>query len=222
MTHAATAPHETEGNLIFTDRGLRPYWAISTLHAIGFDEPSDGIEMAIDGESWTISLTSQEGGIAPRPEDDVDRNRLSEFRLAAAGRGERKAHYHIQPRFPEMCHYETGDQISTPFDHLGGIEGLNVRFSGSNLEPDEYRDLLPQFVRRLVQETEVAIDPALFTGPVHEMSNITAHERYLRIDREWTNKVVGPNGALERLMRPCAHHRAASRRDTGHRRRVRR
>ncbi|WP_457852204.1 DUF7845 domain-containing protein [Natronorarus salvus] len=45
-----------------------------------------------------------------------------------------------------MRPYETGEPISTPFDKKG-IEGINVRFAESNLEPDEFLDLFLEFVQ---------------------------------------------------------------------------
>lgn len=148
MSHVATAPHECEGNLIFTENGLSPYWTTAKLLTTGFDGHASEMEDDINGENWTLSLSYQKSGIKPRLQDDIGGDRLYEFRISATGQGERKANFLIQPRFAEMRHYETGERISTPFDHLAVDEGINVRFAGSNLEPDEYLALLPSSSRR--------------------------------------------------------------------------
>jgi hypothetical protein len=146
VSHIATAPHECEGNLIFTEHGLNPYWVVSKLLFDGFDGYSGEIETDLAGSTWTINLKYQKGGIAPRPDDPVDVDRLYEFRIGLyeEGESERKANYLIQPRFTGMQHYETGERISSPFDHANNAEGVNVHFSGSNFEPKEYYQLLPQ------------------------------------------------------------------------------
>ena len=204
MSHVAPAPHECEGNLIYTGNGLSPYWTVSRLLTSGFGGYSGEIETELDGETWTLSLTYQQSGLAPRAEDDVGGDRLYEFRLAAQGRGERKINYLIQPRFANMRHFETNDRISTPFDHVGANEGINVRFSESNVDPDAVPALLPKFLQELSLEGEVRINPEYFTGPVHEMSNITTYERYLRLHRNWSEKLVGRAGVMQRLMHLCA------------------
>lgn len=83
VSHAATAPHETRGNLIYTGHGLRPYWSISELLDGRFDDSKVETETTIDGEDWTLALTAQRGGIAPRPRDDGGDDRLPGYRLLA-------------------------------------------------------------------------------------------------------------------------------------------
>ncbi|MFP8888322.1 hypothetical protein ACLI4U_00935 [Natrialbaceae archaeon A-CW2] len=83
MSHVATAPHECEGNLIFTENGLSPYWIVGKLLTSGFGGYSGEIETEIDGEEWTLTLTYQKSGIAPRLEDSIGGDRLYEFRIGA-------------------------------------------------------------------------------------------------------------------------------------------
>lgn len=199
MSHVATAPHECAGNLIFCEYGLSPYWAIGTVLTRGFDGHGE-TEVDVDGETWTLSLTYQQGGIAPRLQDDVGGDRLYEFRIGAHGRGERKANFLIQPRFAGMRHYETGEPVSSPFDTIAADEGVNVRFSGSNLEPSEFRALLPMFARALARAGDVPLNTGYFAGDVHEMSNITTYERYVRINRSMSPKLVGRAGIMQRLL----------------------
>ena len=210
VSHVATVPHECEGNLIFTANELSPYWTTAKLLTTGFDGHASEIEADVDGEHWTVSLSYQKSGIRPRLQDDIGGDRLYEFRISATGRGERKANFLIQPRFPEMRHYETGDRISTPFDHIAVDEGINVRFAGSNLEPDEFLALLPQFVQTLALESDVHVNSAYFASSVHEMSNITTYERYVRLNRRWSEKVVGRAGIMQRLLDLCATEKGSN------------
>jgi hypothetical protein len=210
VSHVATAPHECEGNLIFTENGLSPYWTTGKLLTTGFDGYADEIEADIDGEQWALSLSYQQSGIKPRLQDDIGGDRLYEFRINASGHGERKANFLIQPRFPEMRHYETGEQISTPFDHIAVDEGINVRFAGSNLEPNEFLALLPQFVQVIALKGNGHVNPAYFTSAVHEMSNITTYERYVRLNRNWSEKVVGRAGIMQRLLHLCATEKGSN------------
>lgn len=209
MTHVETAPHECEGNLIFTENGLSPYWIIGRLLTSGFGGHSGEIECKANGEMWTISLGYQKSGVAPRRKDDVGGDRLYEFRLSAHGHGERKVNFLIQPRFAGMQHYESGDSIPTPFDHINVDEGVNVRFAESNIEPGELLKLLPELVQVLAKEGGIRVNQDYFTGPVHEMSNITTYERYIRLHRNWSEKLVGRTGAMQRLMHLCANEKGS-------------
>lgn len=205
VTHVATAPHECEGNLIFTANGLSPYWVISKLIYNKFEGYGE-VDVELEGTDWTVNLKYQEGGIAPRSEDPVDVDRLHEYRIGLyeQGEGQRKANFLIQPRFSEMKHFETGETISTPFDHGTPEEGVNVHFSGSNLEPERYYRLLPQLFRILAREAGMRVNHDYFASRPHEMSNLTTFERYVRLRRSMSKKVVGEAGILQRYLHLCA------------------
>ncbi|MCL9812614.1 hypothetical protein [Natranaeroarchaeum aerophilus] len=199
MSHVATAPHELEGNLNFFDRGLSPYWAVSMLLHRGFDGYSGEIATEIGGEKWIVNLKYQKSGIAPRPEDDVN-ERLKEFRVSAYGRGERKANFHIRPRFAGMEHYDTGDEITSPCDSDDlPNEATNVKISGSNLEPDTYPVLFRKALNALAEEAEMGINSNYFTA-IHPTSNITTYERYVRVHRSMAEKYVRSTGAMRRIF----------------------
>ncbi len=209
MTHVATAPHECEGNLVYVRNGLSPYWAVGALLLDGFDGYSGEIDVEVGGEEWTVNLKYQKGGIAPRLTDNVGGDRLYEYRIGAYGDGERKANFLIQPRFENMRHYESGDEISNPFDNADPDEAVNVSFGGSNLEPEEYRDLLPEFVQALAQEGGKYVNPEYFDGEPHQFSNITTYERYVRVTRNMGKKLVGRTGIMHRLLTLCATERGS-------------
>jgi len=197
MTQVATAPHECKGHLYHVEHGLRPYWALTRLLIDDYDGHGE-IETTLDGETWTVELAYQKSGFAPRPQDDVD-TRLYEVNITAKGYGERKVHFNLSPRFPEMEHYETGDRITHPFDEIEPDTGLDVHFQGSNLEPDEYRDLLPRFAHALADGADTRLRRGYLRGRVHALSNIYEYERYVRITREMNKKLIGRGGVMQKL-----------------------
>ncbi|MEF8826687.1 MAG: hypothetical protein V5A27_10170 [Halapricum sp.] len=151
LSQIATVPHKVKGHLYLAEFGLDPYWALTRLLIEDYDG-HDAIEATIDGETWEIEFAYQKSGFAPREIDPIDSERLYEVNILAYGRDERKATYNISPRFPDMRHYETGEQITGPFDAVDEDEALNIHFQGSNLEPQAYKDLLPEFVDALGDE----------------------------------------------------------------------
>ncbi|SNZ06445.1 hypothetical protein SAMN06269185_1173 [Natronoarchaeum philippinense] len=200
MSHVRTSPHELEGNFNFFEHGLGPYWAVSKLLFDGFDGDSDVLDAEIGGEEWTVELRYQKGGIAPRPEDSDGIERLYEFRIGMSGRGERKINFHVRPRFAGMEHYESGDEITSPCDHdQYANEATNVRFSGSNIEPDSYPVLLRKAVQALAEAAEIRVNPNYFVQ-LHETSNITSYERYVRVRRTMAKKYVRSTGAMRRIL----------------------
>jgi len=210
VTHVATAPHECEGNLIFTANGLSPYWLASKLVFEKFEGYGE-VDIHLEGTRWTVNLKYQKGGIAPRASDPVKVDRLYEFRLGLyeQGEGQRKANYLIQPRFDGMRHYQTGEEISSPFDHMSTDEGVNVHFSGSNLEPERYYQLLSQLMSILSREAGVRMNPDYFASRPHDMSNITTFERYVRLHRSMSKKVVGEAGILQKYLHLCASEKGS-------------
>lgn len=206
MTHVATAPHECSGNLIFTENGLSPYWAVTKIGVHTFDGQSDEIETEIAGEEWTVDLAVHSSGIAPRVNDTVGGESLYEGELHCEGPGERKAHFNLSPRFQNMRNAESGEPLPFSFERMNvsDPEGVNVNFQGSNLEPDEYLQILQAAIQTLAAEASTYIEPEYFASDVHEMSNISAYERYVRINRNWSQKFVGRTGVMHRLLQLCA------------------
>lgn len=203
MTTIETAPHEVEGNLNFVEHGLSPYWFVSELLFDHYDGHGE-LEREIESESWRISLSYQKGGIALRPTDSIDTERLYEFRIALYGDGQRKANFHVRPRFTGMQHYESGERINSPFDHKEhSDEGVNDRYAGSNIEPDEYAVLLPWALRALAENTGAAANLTYFTQPA-ETSNVTTYERYVRLRRSMAEKVTQTSGIMNRIFQLLA------------------
>ena len=190
--YLAPAPHELGANLIFTDDGLAPYFALdrTTKDADG----SASARFRFDGDRYKATLSYQTSGFAPRDHEDFLLEEVREFRIhvqAQDGTGERKASFLVSPRWPGM---ETtdGDPVSTP-----DIEGVNVRTQGSNLPIDAYPSLLRQ-------ATDVLDVNARYFRSLHAYSNVFAFERYVRLTRSKSGKVVGSNSPMQRIFEHVA------------------
>jgi hypothetical protein len=191
-TSLAPAPHELGANLIFTEDGLAPYFALdrTTKDADG----STSTRFRFGGERYEATLSYQTSGFAPRDNEDFRLDAVREFRVrveAQDGTGERKASFLVSPRWPDM---ETtdGEPVSTP-----DLLGMNVRAQGSNLPLDAYPDLLRQATAGL------GVNAGYFDR-IHAYSNIFAFERYVRIDRSKSGKVVGSNSPMQRIFEHVA------------------
>ncbi|SDJ33760.1 hypothetical protein SAMN05216226_102190 [Halovenus aranensis] len=201
MPQIKPATHEAKGHLYYHPEtihrynGLDPYWTVGSLLINEFDGYAD-IQTVLDGEHFDISLNYSKSGFAPRPHDDVE-ERLYEFELHLQGDGERKCHFNISPRFPEMQHYETGDGISVAFDHLDAREGITVQFQASNLGLDEIPTLLPRALQEIAEAAGTSFDHQYFREP--QGGRIEELERYVRITREWNRKLIQQGGLFDRM-----------------------
>ncbi|WP_340099469.1 winged helix-turn-helix domain-containing protein [Salinibaculum salinum] len=201
MSHIEPTTHEAKGHLYYHPRpsqrwdGLAPYWALADLLINEFDGYHE-VDTEIDGEPVTIDLAYSKSGFAPRPQDNAG-ERLYEFELHVDGRGERKCHFNLSPRFPDMRHYESGDEITVPFDHLDASEGLTIQFQASNYDLEDIPALLPRAVFELASEVDVGLHHEYFQAP--KGGRIEEIERYVRITRDWNRKLIQKGGLFDRL-----------------------
>ncbi|NHX37642.1 MULTISPECIES: DUF7845 domain-containing protein [Halolamina] len=221
-----TAPHELRANLNFSERGLSnpmaAYWALCGLmrqHGGGTTveteipwvvEPHPDAPVDDDGEPMepvTISLYygsdddgNPAGKIAPHPEFDLSQDRgMWEPRINVEGFGERKADFHVRPRYAGMEHVDTRNDIASPFDHDDQPDrGYNVNVQGSNLEPDEYLHVLQEACKALAEEVDENWGDDRFTNPL-PTSTIIQYERYLRLSRKLSEKLTREGGTFHQL-----------------------
>ena len=173
------SPHEFGGILIYTEYDLSPYFALDRQVREGGWSVSTSARY--EGETYDVNLTYQQSGLKPRDDPDFHPETVREFRIsinARDGAGERKASYHVAPRWPNMESRGDGPDPSSP-----NIVGVNDRAQGSNLPLDAY----PALLQRAADTLD--LDPAYFRD-LHPDSNIFAFERYVRIRREKSSKVV--------------------------------
>jgi len=221
-----SAPHELRANLNISERGLADpmaaYWALCRLMRLhnGGTEIETEIPWSVEPhpaapvddqdqpmESVTISLYygSEDNGdmagkIAPLPEFDLPAEKsMWEPRINVEGMGERKADFHVRPRYANMTHVETGNDIPSPFDHDDQPDrGYNVHISGSNLEPDEYLHVLQEACKALAAEVGENWGEDRFGEPL-PTSNIIQYERYVRLSRKLSEKLTRQGGAFHSL-----------------------
>lgn len=216
MTHVRTQAHELRANLTWDQHGVTPYWSARTLYQ-AFDGHYDGT-VTVEDEEWHLSLTYDPSGVAPRPSDTVDR--LYEYRLKAEGEGHRSIAAKLQPRFDEMHKFDTeageperdeqGDRVpiqGVPND-LG--EAVNWRVNPAvNVEPEDVPRLLSALLKAVADDVGHRWDPAFFRGRPHRYSSVWEYERYVRLRRDCTSKLIDPTGTLSRIRELLADQQGA-------------
>jgi hypothetical protein len=182
-----------------------PYWALGEIclgppleghHELDMNLAADDA----DPEVWHVRLNYSQGGLAPRPSDPVDSDSLYEFRLHLEGPGEAKADFHIRPRFDDMTKASDGESASIPW--CGG-EGIDVHVQGSNLELDEYQYLLQKALQEVAEAAGTDFSRRYFNH-VRSDSRIVTFERYVRLLREYGEKLTRADGVFLRLMHLAA------------------
>ena len=188
------APHEFGAHLLFTAHDLTPFFALnSTVQRVG---GSTTTSLQYDGEVWDVRFGCSESGLKPRDHPDFDIETVREFTLHVRERAapeERKAHFHIAPRWPMM---ESKDDSPTP-SVPDGILGVNVTTQGSNLPMGAY----PNLLRRAV--TALDLNPQYFET-IHPYSCVFAYEVYTRLNRDVSEALIGRNSPLRRIFEHVA------------------
>ena len=198
MSQVETTPHEIEGRWKWPDWGRGPYDALSSVM---LGDPFEGY-LEIDGEPWHLEVRYSKSGFAPRLSDGINAERLYEWDIVGRGRGERKASYNIGPRFPNMRHWESGEKLQLPWENqVGEVDGVDVEFHTSNIEPDRGLELLPEFFGAVFDHANERIHSDYFRAEPHEASRMWAYERYVRIRREWAEKLSSAS-----VLQKVAHY----------------
>ncbi|WP_226006602.1 DNA-binding protein [Natrinema salinisoli] len=199
MSQVETTPHEIEGRWKWPDWGRGPYDALSSVM---LGPPFEGyleITTEIDGEPWYLEVSYSKSGFAPRLSDGINAERLYEWDIVGRGHGERKASYNIGPRFPNMRHWESGERLQLPWENqVGEVDGVDVEFHTSNIEPERGLELLPEFFTAIFDHANERVHPEYFRTEPHEASRMWAYERYVRIRREWAEKLSSA-GVLQKV-----------------------
>lgn len=215
------APHEVGAHLIFTEHGLTPFFALDSVVKAGGGSARATFD--VSGEEWLIeadtdeadapdpaddcpacstflaSLSYHESGFAPPDDPAIDfrQETVREFDIHVKPMndsvGERKAHFNVSPRWPNM---ETtdGNPVPTP-----DITGVNVQAQGANVALDAY----PALLRRAAKALDINPD---YFGEIHRYSNLFAYERYVRVDREKSGRVFGTNSPMQRIFEHIDGH----------------
>ena len=195
MKAVETAPHEYSANYVYPD-GLGPWFGAARLcDATGSQRGS----FRLDGETWRVTLSYQESGLAPpdggtTPDGTrVEFDTLREFRLNAVVDdevGEKKVKVLIQPRWRGL-ESKSGKPAARPLWDLG--DAVNVRVRASNVEFD--------VVETVIQRAAgaVTLDPMHFTNRAEDYSVVTDAARYVRLDRDVSGPVHAREGPIARM-----------------------
>lgn len=195
MSHIEPAFHEVDVFWWFTDNGLSPYWALTALCLDEFDG-HDEATMELGDGVWQVRLNyNDETGIAPRPSDAITGDRAYEFKIHAEGPDQKTADFVVSPRWDDL-RKPSGEQARIPW--CGG-DGVQVHVQGSNLAFEEYKFILQEAVLGLAAEATFDWNRRYFNRP-RDDSNIVTTELYVRLKRDYAQKLVSTDGLFYRLM----------------------
>jgi len=57
--------HEFRGNMLFDSYSDKPYWALRSIFSHEINGGVKNVDVEVDGEQWTVSLSHQESGLQP-------------------------------------------------------------------------------------------------------------------------------------------------------------
>jgi predicted transcriptional regulator len=196
--------HEFQAHWNINEHGLRPWFDADAQVKRG--DGSISAEFDALGETWNAELYYQESAIQP-PADatpagtTIEHETIREFRIhveAADGSGERKANFHIRPRFRGMeAKSEDGSrtEISVP-ESLANehTDAVNIRINGSNIPFDEFGTVLRNAA------AAVGVDSYYFREQDrHTTSSIQDAARYVRLHTDVSGNIHSRTGPLVKL-----------------------
>ena len=211
--------HEFTVNLNFNSHGLKPWFAAdSVVKENGGALTVEATHLDTLGESAEVKLYVPDGsGLLPPKNGEtlagttVKHDTIREFRISVKandGLGERKANFHIRPRWANL-EAETNDgrtvEIPVPDDLANNhTDAVNVRASGSNISFADYRALLADAADAL------GISPRYFADH-HHTSNIQDAARYLRVHTDASGPIHARSGPLVQLAHVLENDRSGYR-----------
>jgi len=209
--HIASAQHEFRSYAWYVG-DLTPYWIMSGAIQGEPFEGADDVEYDIpipggETERWEFSLDYQEGSLAPRADMSIPSDAMREWRLTGRGPGQKKASFHIKPRW-EGQRLTDGSEFRSPWtglfrdlpEHVD--EGVEVTYDGSNVEPEVYPHILDQACERIAVEGGMYWGDRYFAEDrINHRSPISTTERYMRVDKGMGKKLVRQDGYFGRLAR---------------------
>jgi len=198
--------HEFTANLNFNSHGLEPWFAADRVvkdhdgsHTV------DRANLGVFDESAEVTLYYQDSALVPpaggrtAAGTDVQHDTIREFRISVEandGLGERKANFHIRPRWANLeAEHDDGSKATIPVpDTLanGHTDAVNVRASGSNIPFEDYPTLLGQAA------AAVGLRPGFFAD-THPTSNIQDAARYVRVHRRASGPIHARDGPIVQL-----------------------
>lgn len=216
--------HESEGYLWYTANGDAPYWFLRTLlvdhadghHEIDLELPHGPLSdangerdlsltraheftMEFDGVPWHVDLGYSDSGMAPRLSDGIERDVVRDWEIHLEGPGQSKCHFQVKLRHDDMRGPD-GRSLSIPW--CGGEEGYAVHFESVTIPLDDVPRLLDVTIRALGRDLGVGVNLDYFQPEnVRPDSTITTAERYLRVTRDMSRKLIDNDGVFDKTAR---------------------
>jgi hypothetical protein len=194
--------HEFTAHYNWNTDGLKPWFA--TDRAVKDADGSRETEIETHGERWDVTLYYQDSAVIP-PESgvtpagtEIQHETIREFRIKMEAHddvGERKANFHIRPRWQDMT-AETNDgdetEISVPEELANHrTDAVNVRVTGSNIPFGDYPELLPA-AAEAVGVASRYFDP----DRRHRTSNVQDAARYVRLHKDISGPIHSRTGPI--------------------------
>lgn len=186
--------HELSAFWHFRNYGLKPYYQLQNVIIRGFDGDGE-VTVDIDGNPYHIDIGCSDSGIAPRPCDPDQHDVLRDWEIKVDGPNEEKAHYQICARYDGMVDPDN-NPINLPWS---GGEGLDVHCQSSNISADWALYLFRIVIDKISESVDQSINQRYFAN-LEPTSKITTVEWYVRITRQYAEKIVRSDGIFHRIM----------------------
>lgn len=197
MKHVAPIWHGFQANFLFHDYDLKPWLACASV--VSEADGSRQATFTIDEETWTVTLSYQDSGLAmpngPTPAGTrIKMETMKEYNLKVKRSsdedpaGQQDFHAHIAPRWRGM---QSKPGNSTPSVPDAIDEAVNVAVRGSNINAERYPDLLQAAFESVgIRRHYVGRDA------LHEHSTLIDAERYVRVDADESGPIHARDGPL--------------------------
>jgi hypothetical protein len=194
---------------------LRTYFGLNSLQK-EHDFAEHGrlrVGLEHEGDELTVAFGFKDCAIAPADHPEFRLDEVHEYLVYvypaaynsyedAKSEGRARAYYRLSPRWPDLETADDAKPISNPHD----IAGFDVEVAGTNFRFDRYPELLHAALGRLADRqgfrfnsyTPIRPDD-LHPDRMHESSNVTDAELYVRVDRDLTGQVYAFDGTLHRI-----------------------
>jgi len=198
VSQVETTPHEIEGRWKWPDWGRGPYDALSSVM---LGDPFEGTSRSTASPGTWRCATASPGSLPDCRTGSTPNGSTSGISWAVgAASGKPRT---ISARGSRTC--VTGKAARSCSSRgkirVGEVDGVDVEFHTSNIEPDRGLELLPEFFGAVFDHANERIHSDYFRAEPHEASRMWAYERYVRIRREWAEKLSSAS-----VLQKVAHY----------------
>lgn len=193
--------HEFDAHLHFTDRGLKPYYALDSVRKNHDWDGKPTAEMTMLGENWALCFDYDDQPLLPWSDPEYTLRTTPLFRiyfvakdqLWEGGRADQSKRVRggtitLRPRWPEM-RKENGETVEGYMDL--GIPYIDAQIQASNISPTRYPDLLRSAVAAF------GVNASYFSN-INETSNVNDLALYVRLLRSESGPLHAADGPIAR------------------------